>query len=152
TAFENLTQTASHEISEAVTDPLQTGWFLPCDVNANPWDCPSLATGTDAEVADLCNDTRWNEASYVWTRFYAPTAGAPGGDPCLPSIPDPYETAVTPMDWYPVMAGRSISIPVTGESLAGATASWNVDAFIAQPATTPLTITFTATTLSPGET
>ncbi len=124
--LDELTNSASHQIIDAATDPLFQGWLLPLAApnpwNGSIWEAINLPGAT--EEAQLCYGTRFvSDAGFEYTRSYANSAG--DADPCLPSLEEPYYSVAFPQDWYPADggAGSQMTIPFTGWSTA-ATANW----------------------------
>ena len=77
----NLTRAASHEIVEAITDPLtlsNPAWFTRE---------PSISTG--AEIVDACPGGVAVIDSYRLSRYYSNTAAHTGQRPCVPTPPGP---------------------------------------------------------------
>jgi hypothetical protein len=130
-----LTLVASHEIVESATDPLDQGYNIG-SASATPWDA-GIWQGWyqgHVELGDLCEGTRFYEVAdggpeggFEYQRMWSNAAAAKGGDPCAPPYDEPYYSVATPMGWYPVTAGGSVTIPVTGWS-AGPTGDWLVKA------------------------
>ncbi len=119
---------ASHEIAEATTDPLpetEPAYLLPVD---SPW---TLALG-GGEIGDLCFPQTEAESAYTLSRIWSNTAGADGGDPCVPAPAQPYfavdaepTTIVLPQD------GRPESVDVIGWS-TGPVEPWAIAADVSQ--------------------
>jgi hypothetical protein len=140
TAFDQLTFDASHEITEAATDPYATGqgagFYLDFGTQSNqPW---NLVAG--GEIGDLCVDVIGEgqytphdqftavgaSASYTVQRMWSVEAANAGGDPCVPIGPSdaPYfNTAIA--------AGSNIQYLAVGSS-----ATFEADAFSTAPGTT----------------
>jgi hypothetical protein len=85
-----LTGTSSHEIIEAVTDPLPTSTpaFDQVDTPHLYWE-RVLGGG---ETGDMCAQfpdafTKFAELAYTVQRTWSNKAAAQGGDPCVPTIP-----------------------------------------------------------------
>jgi hypothetical protein len=135
TKLMGVTQTATHEIVEAATDPdTAFGWNVACAPGKRPWECFPLevASGTNqGEVGDLCSDTLWSEAGLTWTRVWSKTAAAKGGDPCVPAVSAPYYDVGTPQDWYALAPGQSLDVPVTGVVDHGTLPDWTLYADVA---------------------
>jgi hypothetical protein len=126
---DQLTQTASHEILEAATDPPDRGWCVgpaPAQAwTASVWE--SLQSG-HIEVGDLCEGTRiiepFEDAGYLYQRIFDNQIALDGGDDsCVPLLAAPYFNVTVAQDWYPVSAGQVVVIPFTGWS-SGPTANW----------------------------
>src|SRR5205823_2461410 len=106
------------------------------------------------ELGDLCGGTRVAEGGFLYSRVYSNSAAMAGGDPCRPSLPIPYYSSTTPMEWYATTAGATVMIPLTGWSTAP-TDDWIVRAVI--PGRSNSALTFgasitSATTVSIGGT
>ncbi len=77
----NLTRAASHEIVEAITDPLTP---------SNPaWSTQEPSISTGAEIADACPGGVAVVDSYRLSRYYSNTAAHTGQRPCVPAPPGP---------------------------------------------------------------
>jgi hypothetical protein len=121
----SMTTVASHEITEAATDPIYDGWRLVGNFypwNANPWATDD--GGSFEENGDFCSGTRYIEGGFYYQRVYTNQAVSRGSDPCVPSIPVPYYLATTAKDWYSTTAA-AVDVPITGWS-DGAVADWVV--------------------------
>ncbi|HEY1695931.1 MAG TPA: hypothetical protein VGG39_27375 [Polyangiaceae bacterium] len=123
----NATRMASHEIAEAVTDTGGIGWNIATS-SAQPWAGSIWGTADGqflSEVGDLCGlQTRVTEGSYSYQRIYSNAALPAHGDPCVPALPTTYYNTSVPQGWYPVTAGGSVDIPVTGWSSAPIAGGW----------------------------
>jgi hypothetical protein len=113
--LEQIEQTASHEIIEAATDPLDstaTAWAI-SDAN-NPW------AGGGGEVADLCEGQNVSENGFSVTRVWSNAAAAQNkADPCIPAPTAPFfDTAIATSKAEPVAPGKSITLNVVGFSSA----------------------------------
>lgn len=110
-----LTTAASHEIIEAATDPLpDLSWSLGA-LGAQPWTQSPWIASFAGEAADLCEGTQITEGDYTFQRIWSTTAAHGVGDPCVPHLDGvPYVNASVPEGWYPLSAGASIDIPITG--------------------------------------
>jgi hypothetical protein len=114
-----LTRVASHEVLEAVTDPVPGSGFVvetPSPAwNGSPW--AHMQSG-DVEVGDLCVGTRVTESEWTYQRIWSTTAAAAGGDPCVPALTVPYFSTSPAADWTQVVAGTTVKIALTGWSTA----------------------------------
>ena len=117
--LDSLTLTASHEIIEAATDPLGSGYVVGLPT-LQPWSETVWASafGGRAEVADLCEGTRLREGSFLYQRVFSNSAAALGGDPCLPALAAPYYAVSFDAEWYAAPAGTSLTIPFHAWSTA----------------------------------
>jgi hypothetical protein len=126
TQLDNLTIIASHEIIEAATDPTGRGYNLGTAPVLHPWTeniwLSYEASGHD-EVGDLCEGTRVREGRFVYQRSWSLAGAAAGGDPCAPALANAYFDVSAPDGWYPVAAGGSVDVPLTGWS-TGPVADW----------------------------
>jgi hypothetical protein len=126
----NMTVTASHEIAEAATDPDGKSYRLPLAATHAPWTetiWNAWERQGGAELADLCEGTYWQEGSgAVYQRIWSNAAARRGGDPCIPALTEPFYDADFEQDWYPVVAGGRISIPVRGWA-TGELGEWPLD-------------------------
>ena len=136
TQLEELTRLASHEVAEAATDPTYAGWSLGAAPKV-PWKAPVwdvYQVPGPIENGDLCEGARVLEktgaATWQYQRIFSNVAAAAGGDPCIPPTGDTYYNVSTALDWYPLVAGTTLSIPVTGWSTAK-TGDWLLNASIA---------------------
>jgi hypothetical protein len=126
--IDDATNTGSHEVIEAATDPTSQG-FGAGAASGQPWNddvWTILGGGANTEVADLCLGTIWTEGGFQYQRVWSTSAAALGGDPCVPTIPDPYYNTSPDLGWYPVTAGTSIDITLTAWSTAP-TGDWYLD-------------------------
>jgi hypothetical protein len=109
----------SHEVLEAVTDPLLgTAWSYPAPiVPYDPW-------ATEAnEIGDGCDHiaTAVNAGGDYAQRIFSNGAARLGGDPCLPSVGTPL-AAVSSLPYSVVMRpGATVNLPVVGWSTSAAT-------------------------------
>jgi hypothetical protein len=85
-----------------------------------------LGFGGPAELADLCIGTAWLESGFQFQRVWSNAAAALGGDPCAPTVPDPYYQIAPAKPWYTVAAGATVTIPLVGWSTAPTT-DWYLD-------------------------
>jgi hypothetical protein len=126
--IDDATNTASHEVIEAATDPTQSGWLL--DPPPTPpqtgsvWS--SFGGGSPVELADLCTGSVWTEGGWQYQRVYSDPAAAGGGDPCVPAIPNPFFSVAPAQAWTAVAAGQKVDITLTGWS-TGAMSDWYLD-------------------------
>jgi hypothetical protein len=115
-----LAPAASHEIAEAASDPLSTGWYIPANRLqpwlATPWALDDGAAGTE-ENGDLCQTARWIEGGFTYQRIWSNAAAGTGGDPCIPAVDVPYYSVSSEQEWYAVTNG-SARIVLTGWSTA----------------------------------
>jgi hypothetical protein len=141
--IENMTVIASHEILEAATDPDGRGFALPGIAARAPWNDAiwnAFDLRGDAELGDLCEGTFWVEGQSVYQRIWSNARARGDGDPCIPELSEPfYDTSFT-QDWYPVRAGETVRIPVTGWA-TGAIDPWALTAAV-QSGTTGFAATF----------
>jgi hypothetical protein len=128
--FDTVTNTASHEVIEAATDP--TGGYALGTLGSMPWQrsiwSAYEATG-EVEVGDLCDGTVFLDGGFNYQRSWSNSAARAGGDPCVPALAAPYMNASVPNDWYTIAAGQTITIPVTGWSTAP-TGDWPLRAYL----------------------
>jgi hypothetical protein len=115
-----LAPAASHEIAEAASDPLNTGWYIPANRLqpwlTTPWALDDGAAGTE-ENGDLCQTGRWIEGGFAYQRIWSNAAAGSGGDPCIPAVDAPYYSVSSKQEWYAVTNG-SARIVLTGWSTA----------------------------------
>ena len=137
TELEELTRLASHEVAEAATDPTYTGWSLGAAPKV-PWKAPVwdvYQLPGPIENGDLCEGARVREKSsgstWQYQRIFSNVAAMGAGDPCIPPTNEAYFNVSTALDWYPLVAGTTLSIPVTGWSTAK-TGDWLLNASIAR--------------------
>ena len=92
TPIDDLTQTTTHELVEASTDPL----LLTYSLMDSPHAAWSVFPG--AEVGDLCELEELSYQRLVGTslvaRFWSNSAAAAGHDPCAPAISLPYFNSI----------------------------------------------------------
>jgi hypothetical protein len=132
---EQATVTASHEVIEALTDPVPgEGVLLPTNTPAD-----FLGGG---EVADLCNETQVDEGGWVYQRSWSNSAAGTGGDPCVPASPAPYFNVSAEKQWFPASPGQALQIPLTAWSTAPRP-DWYVIAFVGSGAPPGTTVTLT---------
>lgn len=102
----NIQSSASHELMEAMTDPLPNtspAWVITDP--SNPW------SYLDGEVADFCEGYDTTEGGYRLTRIWSNSAAQAGDrDPCIPAPSTPYyNVTATPSTVQTVAAGQSVS-------------------------------------------
>lgn len=125
TNLQALTRFASHEIIEAATDPILTGFTLGT-TPPTPWTASIWRAYQEhgyVEMADICEGTRQFIAntrggSWEYQRIWSNQAAALGGDPCVPAVKEPYFNINALQDWYSGAAGSQVVIPFTGWSTA----------------------------------
>jgi len=123
---DNMTIAASHEIAEAVTDPSDRGYRLPVVAAQAPWTetiWNAFEREGGAELGDLCEGTYWQEGRRVYQRIWSNAAARKGGDPCIPKLNEPYYGVDFEQDWYPIVAGGRVAIPVRGWA-TGSVGAW----------------------------
>ena len=140
--FELLTFSTSHEMVEAVTDPLGTGYFG-WDTDQSYW-----YDFLGAELADVCQfESPGTLASYTVARIWSNKAAAAGAEPCIPAatgevyfnsaaiLADPVGFTL-PFQSAPTQSTKGVHIPV-GESAtvdlslfsqSGTAGPWSVSA------------------------
>ena len=129
TDLEWMTIAASHEISEAASDPIPgNGYEI---VNSHdtqaPWTQSPWVAALYGEIGDMCVETQTTEGSYTYQRIWSNTAAAKELDPCVPPYTQyAYVNSSVTSGWYVVTPGASVNIPVTGWS-DRATGDWIVD-------------------------
>ena len=122
-----LTQEASHEVAEAITDPLYAA--KPAWIEKTPSPPASGPPGfqNPTELGDLCSYTAEMEQGFVFQRIWSVAAAAAGGDPCIPASAtgfyDVTQQPGTPA-WLPIAAGKSVKIPLVGWATTAETPSW----------------------------
>jgi hypothetical protein len=117
--LDTLTVTGSHEIIESATDPVD-GFYLPITSTSAPWldSVWSQYYGGVVEAGDLCGSTGIRIGTYEYQRSWSNRAAAEGGDPCVPTINEPYFAASAPQDWYAMAPGQTINVTITGWATA----------------------------------
>jgi hypothetical protein len=149
TDLEGREYAASHEIVEAITDPI-------------PFNSPGIQlrdptgtwSGLGLEVADLCTRSddsgSAREAGFDATRSWSNTAAATG-DPCVPVPSDaPYFNVVLERSAIPRIApGSRESIALTGWA-TGSTPSWMLSASTGSP--TGASVSLGSARMSVGQT
>lgn len=148
-----MTTAGSHEIIEAATDT-GTGWAFQgqSDPTTTVW--ATLLS----EVGDLCVGTQIAEGLYTYQRVWMNSLAAGKGDPCGPTTTKPYYNTAPPAGvggrgWFPVAAGGSAALPITGFSTARIP-DWVVAAQVARAVCSPSCAAsdFTVTVTSPAMT
>lgn len=123
-----LTSMASHEIFEAATDARAGGYALGAPPSP-PWAATVWrsyeSTGGNVETADLCDRMRVKEGDWTYQRVWSNRAAATGGDPCVPSLAEPYFNTSAPEEWYSTLPGSKLQIPLTGFA-TGAREDWSI--------------------------
>lgn len=146
------TQTATHEIIEAATNPTNHGFKLAFDRSA-AW-TSSVFAATDGELGDLCEGMGSFDAGGVkYQRSWSNAAATTGGAPCVPAATTPFFAVSVDNDWTPIAPGTSVEIPVTGFSTR-ARSAWTISARV-QPRPAPgtgdgFTAAVTGTTIGNG--
>jgi hypothetical protein len=115
TDVEGLTVTASHELIESATDPGVKGGYV-LSAGKTPWKgtvWTAIQPGGD-ELGDWCEGTRVHEGAWEYQRSWSNLAALAGGDPCVPALAEPYYNVTTDQDWYPVQAGATVTVTLTG--------------------------------------
>jgi hypothetical protein len=125
--LDTLTETASHEIAEAATDPLD-GYALNGTSDTMPWvdDVWAQFYGGSVENGDLCGETEIRLGRFIYQRIWSNRAARAGGDPCVPTIAEPYYSTSAPQGWYQVAPGATVRIPITGWS-TGQMDDWMIE-------------------------
>ncbi len=126
TMLESIQVATSHELIEAATDahPLaDAAWALGPETTSG-W----IVFG--GEVADLCVDVDWRDATHIATRVWSNTRAAAGLDPCVPTETSrPYfNVSTTPDEARAVMPGQTVTFPIIGWSSAPVS-NWTVSAY-----------------------
>jgi hypothetical protein len=123
TQLQAMMRIASHEIIEGATDPTWKSWALEPPPSPPSMGSPFQVVQVPGpiETADLCEGSRLIEANGdSFQRFYSNQAAASGGDPCVPPSAETYFNVTGEKDWYPVAAGKTVTMTVTGWSQAPA--------------------------------
>jgi hypothetical protein len=144
TGPDDVTNTASHELIEAATDPYpdqSAGWFLDPDPG-DPW---SVESGQ--EIADMCEDgSSWHENGIALARGWSNAAAMAQKDPCQPSDDMAYASVrVTPDGVPEIAAGATMQFILTGWSFGNAQ-PWHID--VADSAVSVFSLTEQAPSLS----
>jgi hypothetical protein len=171
--LDSVTYDASHEITEAATDPFsslnQTGFYL--DFGNSDNDSWNFLAG--GEVGDLCVDLlgpsqkkpidRFSavgaHGTYVVQRMWSPVAAGLGGDPCVPytSMDEPYFNLAIAQgaDLQRLSVGGSVTIEADAFSTDPSAGTWGIGAidWTAEMSgqTPPLTITPSKTSVTNGD-
>jgi hypothetical protein len=126
TRIQGLGVVGSHEIIEAASDPSgSNGWILHGNPG-QPWLGSVWTSGSQGENGDMCTGTSIYVQGYKLQRIWSNTAAKGQGDPCLPALQEAFFNTSVPQQWYPVAAGASLQIPITGYS-DKATSDWLLD-------------------------
>jgi|GEM_PF-1691877 len=124
TALQNTTMSASHEIVEAVTDPIAfTGWVID-ETNPNNRGWIDMTGG--GEAADMCFDVlgldqdETSDGAFSVQRIWSNAQAAAGEDPCHPLLPDAdvYFNAAPKQAFFVVGVGESVTFEVDAFSSA----------------------------------
>jgi hypothetical protein len=116
-SLDTVTTIASHEIAEALTNPLWAqapAWRLP-GLSNTPWE-DSPWRVTPGEAGDLCAFHVEIENGFMYQRIWSVSAAAAGLDPCIPQNGRSFfnvSNAGAP-DWTPIQPGQTARIPLTG--------------------------------------
>ena len=144
--LDDATTTASHEIAEAATDPnIGQGWAEPAPSDP-PWTSSPWLVLSSGEIADLCEGNYTREGTFLYQRVWSNHAAATDQDPCIPLVSTPYFNVSPDNPWYPLAAGASVAINLTGWSTAK-TDDWEIIA--GQVGTSDPTIQFGIQLTSP---
>lgn len=113
---DDTTVTASHELIEAATDPMDPpidGYYSDPPL-PDPW---NLILG---EVGDLCNDEPFeHESGFAVQRSWSNAAAMAGQAPCVPNEHDPWMTVTAqPATMPTIPAGGTATFTLTGWSTA----------------------------------
>jgi hypothetical protein len=146
--LDQVTATASHELTEASTDPhpidsSQAGWVT---LGQNAW------TGLGGENADMCAAvSRVTEAGWALTRVWNNVSAAAGDQPCLPAPAStlPYYNAGIVQEVLTVSPGGAISTEVDCYSFGPLPSAITLGARVVQGS--PLGISFDRTTCTNGD-
>ncbi len=118
TALDEVTDTISHELIEAATDPkvVSAPAFETTDTAHIAW---SHEAG--AEVADMCEWTGNMQqrlvGNYMVQRIWSNAAAAAGHDPCVPAPDGPYFNAAPELGGVSIMTGNGAILTI-GDSIA----------------------------------
>ncbi len=142
-----LTETASHEFSEAATDPHPlTGGLAYMIISDSPW------TVAGGEVGDMCSEVGGvTEQGYSLTRVWSNSAAAKGDQPCVPN-PDPtmpFFDAGLEHDTLTANAGETVTTKVDCYSFGPLPNAMTLQAQPYSPQS--LTITFDKPTCNNGD-
>jgi hypothetical protein len=124
TQLQTIEEDASHEIIEALTDPVPSptpGWAI------TDMDDPFYYMGT--EIGDLCVGLTIEESGFTAQRAWSNTAAANGRSPCVPAPSgDVYFSAMTGSNKpLKIAAGKEEKVTLTGWA-TGARGAWAVAA------------------------
>lgn len=167
TALDSVTSIASHEIVEAVTDPLGSednlGWVT-LDAQHAVW---NFSPGT--EIGDLCafqpQSYQRIVGAYVVQRMWSNASAAAGHDTCVPLLSTPYFNAIPLFTGSVPIVGplgqvttAGVLVPV-GQSATiqvqflsdGPTGDWNVIAQNEPPTSLPLKFSWDTSTGNNGD-
>jgi hypothetical protein len=153
--FDDLTNSASHEVVEAATDPYPVTSPAWASVGPSDYAWGMFQGQFGAELADRCNqqyDAKPADLPFSVNTVWSNTAAAAGHDPCVPARTSPFFGVIgSPPDTSFVNpsfpAAKSIHIPLGGTgrlpltlfSEEAAVGTFHVDAFdMTQDPTTPL--------------
>jgi len=103
---DDVTVSASHELVEAITDPLTNGWYV---------DYAHLPLSL--ETADRCqNEAPVDAGNFKVTRAWSNEAAANGENPCVPAPPGEvyYTVSISPAGAQLVKPGQTVTFDVTG--------------------------------------
>jgi hypothetical protein len=135
TTLQSTTDSLSHELAEATTDPVplpySSSTWQGTDVNHTFWE---VITGGDGELGDMCSffyDSFYTPTGYAYDvqRIWSNAAAKAGHDPCQPELPGevyftgvPLMTDMVPIVWdgqtgyttegVQIAVGASKTIPV----------------------------------------
>jgi hypothetical protein len=133
--FDALVSTGAHEIIEAATNrDVATGFQI--QQATPPWTGSVWTSPGQGEVGDLCDSSYWLEGGFLYQRSWSNSAAMRGGDPCVPAITAPYYQVTAPEQWYPVMPGQTVMIPLTVHGPA--TGPWSLAVNLNPPAEAPM--------------
>jgi hypothetical protein len=173
TTLQTTTDSLSHELAEATTDPVPIPYanstWQGTDVNHTFWE---VITGGDGELGDMCSffsSSFFTPAGYSYDvqRIWSNKAAKEGHDPCQPELPgEVYFTGVPLMtdqvaivwdgqsgyttEGVQIAVGSSKTVPVQLYS-EGPMAAWTVSA-TEYPSTKNLTFAWDKTTGQNGDT
>lgn len=146
--LDDVTVTASHEFTEAATDPhpidgTTTGYVF---LDDNAW------TGLGGENADMCSGvSHATEGGWALTRVWSNSAAAAGSDPCLPSpaFAGAYYDAGIVNEALSVAPGHSVQTEVDCYSFGPLPAPMALEVWVSQGS--PLKFGFDKKTCSNGD-
>ena len=122
---DDITNTASHELAEAATDPFpdgpRDGYFIDADPN-DPWQIES-----GQENGDLCEyESGIRESAVMLQRSWSNAEAAAGRDPCIPSGDVDYANVfAVPAGVPTVSPGDQISFSLMGWT-SGSAQRWDI--------------------------